>query len=112
MGAPTITRHYDADGNLTGWWEEESPWDDLDREKALAWHSRELSRCQGCGVPKVDVDARLGGDPAAWWSRSGKCDYCAENEQKNRQVEKNRKHGQRGVHVRQQPNYESPFWKW
>jgi hypothetical protein len=47
-GQPTIHRHYDADGNLTGWTEIPG-WSADDQAWALSLLAYEANRCPGCG---------------------------------------------------------------
>ena len=48
-GAPTIHRHYDADGNLVGITEIESPWTDEARDEAEALWEADRLICPNCG---------------------------------------------------------------
>lgn len=60
-GQPTIHKHYDADGNVTGWTEIPG-WSADDQAWALSLLAWEAAKCSGCGG-----DLRETTDPDYLW---------------------------------------------
>lgn len=51
-------------------------WDSDDRDKAIAFHVRQRSRCPSCGTRPEEWDPKQGGDPAAYTASLKRCRGC------------------------------------
>lgn len=74
-------------------------WPERDQEAALAWQSREASRCPGCGTYEADWDEAAGGSRTAWAADVHVCQGCVQLEAGRTQINNDTPNA-RGVHVR------------
>lgn len=88
-GEPTVERHYDADGVLTGTTVRESPWDDYARAEVLADSIRRDRIHAECGV-----DIGTGIDPKQAWfvDHTIVCQACATRDSVMRGLDEEHEH--------------------
>ncbi len=74
-------------------------WDQLDQDKALAWHRRQAEKCTGCGIHPEVTDPERGGRPDALRLTSRLCPTCEISDRTAEEYNKNREPGEYRVWV-------------